>query len=52
MADGKGLLADGTSFEKQSSEEFGEGGLWLRSTVLRGVSAGGKVRAATQGSWF
>lgn len=43
MADGTGQLADGTRFEKQSSEEFGADGYWLRTTTLRGVSAGGKV---------
>ena len=43
MEDGKGLLADGTRYEKRTTEEFGADGYWLRTTVMRGVSAGGKV---------
>ena len=43
MEDGKGVLADGTRYEKRTSEEFGADGYWLRTTVMRGVSAGGKV---------
>ena len=45
MEDGKGVLADGTRYEKQTTEEFGADGYWLRTTVMRGVSAGGKVRS-------
>ncbi len=43
MEDGKGVLADGTRYEKRTSEEFGADGYWLRTTIMRGVSAGGKV---------
>ena len=43
MEDGRGQLADGTRYEKRTTEEFGADGYWLRTTVMRGVSAGGKV---------
>ena len=43
MEDGAGVLADGTRFEKQTSEEFGADGYWLRTNVVRGASADGKV---------
>lgn len=43
MEDGAGVLADGTRFEKQTSEEFGADGYWLRTTIMRGASADGKV---------
>ena len=46
MEDGKGVLADGTRYEKRTSEEFGADGYWLRTTIMRGVSAGGKVGPA------
>ena len=45
MEDGRGQLADGTRYEKRTTEEFGADGYWLRTTVMRGVSAGGKVCA-------
>lgn len=44
MEDGRGQLADGTRYEKRTTEDFGADGYWLRTTVMRGVSAGGKVR--------
>ncbi len=43
MEDGRGQLADGTRYEKRTTEDFGADGYWLRTTVMRGVSAGGKV---------
>ena len=43
MADGVGVLTDGTRFDKQTAEEFGPDGYWLRTTVIRGASADGKV---------
>ena len=46
MPDGAGVLPDGTRFEKMTSEELGADGYWLRTTVMRGASAGGKVGAA------
>ena len=44
MEDGKGQLADGTRYERSTSEEYGPDGYWLRTTVMRGVSAEGQVR--------
>lgn len=44
MEDGKGVLADGTRYVRDSGEEFGANGFWQRWTRLRGVSAAGKVR--------
>ena len=43
MEDGRAQLADGTRYEKRTTEDFGADGYWLRTTVMRGVSAGGKV---------
>ena len=43
LTDGKGTLADGTTYERDSGEERGPNGLWHRWTRLRGVSHGGKV---------
>ena len=47
MEDGQGVLPDGTQYERQSGEEFGENGHWYRWTRLRGVSQGGKVHYAS-----
>ena len=44
MADGEGVLADGTAWERTSGEERGKNGFWLRWTSLRGVSSSGKVQ--------
>lgn len=43
MEDGKGLLADGTRYLRESGEDFGPNGFWRRWTRLKGVSAAGKV---------
>lgn len=43
MEDGKGQLADGTRYERTTSEEYGPDGYWLRTTIMRGVSAQGQV---------
>ncbi len=43
MEDGAGMLADGTRFERSTTEEYGPDGYWLRQTVMRGVSGEGKV---------
>ena len=45
MADGAGVLADGTAWERTSGEERGKNGFWLRWTSLRGVSSSGKVHS-------
>lgn len=37
------MLADGTKYERTTSEEIGADGYWLRQTVMRGVSSEGKV---------
>lgn len=47
MADGAGILADGTAWERTSGEERGKNGFWLRWTSLRGVSSSGKVHLTT-----
>ena len=47
MADGAGVLADGTAWERTSGEERGKNGFWLRWTSLRGVSSSGKVQLIT-----
>ncbi len=44
MEDGRGVLADGTRYVRDSGEEFGANGFWQRWTRLRGVSAAGKAR--------
>ena len=41
MEDGKGSLADGTQFDRQSGEEHGPNGYWFRWHRLKGKS--GKV---------
>jgi len=43
LTDGKGTLADGTTYERDSGEERGPNGLWHRWTRLRGVSHSGRV---------
>ena len=43
MEDGVGQLADGTRYERKTTEEFGPDGYWLRQTIMRGVSAQGQV---------
>ena len=43
MDDGKGVLADGTRYIRESGEDFGANGFWKRWTRLAGVSAQGKV---------
>ncbi len=43
MQDGKGQLADGTKYLRESGEDFGPNGFWRRWTCLKGVSAAGKV---------
>jgi len=43
LEDGVGVLSDGTKYERTTTEEFGADGYWLRQTVMRGVSAQGKV---------
>jgi hypothetical protein len=43
MEDGAGTLPDGTTYERQSGEEFGPNGHWVRWTVLRGTSNNGQV---------
>lgn len=45
MEDGKGTLADGTRYLRESGEDFGPNGYWLRWTRLKGVSVAGKVQA-------
>ncbi len=50
MEDGKGQLADGTRYERTTSEEYGPDGYWLRNTVMRGVSAQGQVPALSMGN--
>ena len=37
------MLADGTNYERTTTEEMGADGYWLRQTVMRGVSSEGKV---------
>ena len=46
MADGKGQLADGTKYLRESGEDYGPNGYWRRWTSLKGVSAAGKVRCS------
>ena len=41
MENGQGVLADGTSFDRQSGEEHGPNGYWFRWHRLKGKS--GKV---------
>ena len=41
MENGQGMLADGTSFDRQSGEEHGPNGYWFRWHRLKGKS--GKV---------
>ena len=41
LEDGKGSLADGTQFDRQSGEEHGPNGYWFRWHRLKGKS--GKV---------
>ncbi|KAJ9533931.1 hypothetical protein QJQ45_027034, partial [Haematococcus lacustris] len=43
LADGQGVLADGTHWEKKSGEELGEGGFWKRWTLLKGWTEDGTV---------
>eukprot|EP00955_Chlamydomonas_euryale_P038968 351265-Chlamydomonas_euryale.AAC.1 len=43
LADGDGVLADGTTWKKRSGEEFGPNGYWKRWTLLSGASADGSV---------
>lgn len=43
MEDGAGQLADGTRYERSTTEEYGPDGYWLRTTIMRGVSAQGQV---------
>jgi hypothetical protein len=43
MADGKGRLRDGTTWEKTSGEETGALGFRKRWTSIKGVSSGGRV---------
>jgi hypothetical protein len=43
MEDGQGVLADGTRYVRESGEDFGPNGYWLRWTRLKGVSPAGKV---------
>ena len=47
MADGAGVLADGTAWERTSGEERAKNGFWLRWTSLRGVSSSGKVQSTS-----
>ncbi len=47
MEDGKGILADGTRYIRESGEDFGANGFWKRWTRLAGVSAQGKVASPT-----
>jgi hypothetical protein len=42
LGDGSGVLADGTSFVRDSGEERGPGGLWHRWTRVRGSSEAGE----------
>ena len=41
LTDGKGTLADGSTYERDSGEERGPGGLWHRWTRVAGASADG-----------
>lgn len=50
MEDGKGQLADGTKYLRESGEDFGPNGFWRRWTCLKGVSAAGKVHCACHSS--
>ena len=42
LKDGSGVLADGTSYVRDSGDERGPGGLWHRWTRVRGSSAEGE----------
>jgi len=44
LEDGKGSLADGTQFDRQSGEEHGPNGYWFRWHRLKGKS--GKVSSS------
>lgn len=41
VADGRGMLADGTKWEKVSGEEFGENGYWKRWYLITGTTSEG-----------
>ncbi len=43
LKDGKGVLVDGTQFDRQSGEEHGPNGYWFRWHRLKGKS--GKVHS-------
>lgn len=47
LADGSGVLGDGTLWQKRSGEEFGVDGYWKRWTQLVGMSKDGTVRRVT-----
>ena len=49
LPDGKGVLADGTRYEKLSGRDYGEHGYCKVWTLLRGTSTLGQVRGGGGG---
>ncbi len=43
MEDGEGVLADGTRWRRESGEEIGANGLWVRWSRLSGANPRTKV---------